>query len=443
MPKKRKHNFLRSIEAIFWVLFILSTIYILMRFDAFRASSLLQYVLIGGTLAAVFFYLNNRSLYEESQRKTEELIEKQREINNRQKTLDLVFNNSADGILVLDDEQRIEDFSPGMEKITGYKKEEALGHLAQNLLKFHAEKNSSLLPDLMFTSPQVKRTDPYVKNRIVTKDGENADIEASFALIRENDGKVKSLAVIRDVSYEKALTERDKEFIAVTSHQLNTPLSIIRGYSSLLISGKEGKLSTKQAEFIKEIHSSTEKMVLLTNNLLSISRIEQEKIKLNLEDVNMSDLMHKIIKDLESKAEESKVTLTLSEIDKNLIIFADGEKLGQAIINFMDNAIKYAPGGKVSVEVIDKKISVDIIVSDNGIGIPQDALLKIGEKFYRTQEAINIDNKGTGLGVYIAKTIIEKHGGTLNIESKPKKGTKILINIPKRTKETNGKDLNS
>jgi PAS domain S-box-containing protein len=443
MPKKSKINLMRTFEAIFWILVIFATIYIIFKFNAFEASALLQYVLIGGTLVSVFFYLNNRSLYEESRRKTEELVEKQRELNSRRKTLDLVFNNSADGILVLDGEQRIEDFSPGMEKITGYTKDEALGHLAQNLLKFHAEKNNSLLPDMMFTVTKLKRNEPYIKNRIMSKDGKDVEIEASYALIRDGGGQFKSMAIIRDISYEKALHERDKEFVAVTSHQLNTPLSIIRGYSSLLLSGKAGKITEKQKEFVNEIHSSTEKMVSLTNNLLSISRIEQDKIKLNLQEVNLRDLFTTIVSNLSVVAKDKKVDLKLSEIDKNLIISADPEKLASAINNFIDNAIKYSPKGKVSIAVIDKKLSVDIMIKDNGIGIPEETLEKIGEKFYRTQEAINIDNRGTGLGVYIAKTIIEKHQGTLNIISQPKKGTEILINLPKKVKETDGKDLNS
>ena len=442
MPKTTRFNFLRLIEAAIWLLVIFATFYIIFRFDWAEASNLLQYLLIAGTLASVFFYLKNRSLYEESEQKTAELVASEREIKNRQKTLDLIFNNSADGIIILDSEQRIESFSPGMERITGFKKQEALGHIAQNLLKFHAEKDSSLLPDLMFTVPKLKRDEPYVKNRLISKDGKEVDIEASYALIKEGSA-VMSMAVIRDVSYEKALVERDKEFIAVTSHQLNTPLSIIRGYSSLLISGKAGKITEKQKEYLDQIHNSTEKMVSLTNNLLSISRIEQGKIKLNLQEVNLSDLFDEIARNQSGIAEEKGVELSFSQIEKNLIITADPEKLASAINNFIDNAIKYAPKGKVSVEVLDKKLSVDIMIKDNGIGIPDTALEKIGEKFYRTQEAINIDNKGTGLGVYISRTIIEKHQGTLNIISKPNHGTEILINLPKKIKETNGEDLNS
>lgn len=443
MPKPMRFKSMRFLEAAFWLLVILTTFYIIFRFDWSRASSLLQYVLIGGTIASVFFYLKNRSLFEESEKKTEELIKSQREIRNRQETLDLIFNNSADGIMVLDSEQRIEDFSPGMERITGYKKKDTLGHLAQNLLKFHAEKDSSLLPDLMFTVPKLKKDEPYVKNRLVSKDGKEIDIEASYALIKEGSGGVKSMAVIRDVSYEKALTQRDKEFIAVTSHQLNTPLSIIRGYSSLLLGGKAGALSSKQKEYLGEIHESTEKMVQLTSNLLSISRIEQEKIKLHIEEINVSDMFSLIVKNFGEKAQELGVELILSDIDNNLIISADQDRLTQAISNIVDNSIKYSPHGKVEISILDKKLSIEIIVKDNGVGIPKESVEKIGEKFYRTQEAINIDNKGTGLGVFISKTIIEKHHGFMNIESYPKKGTMITINLPKKAKESDGEDFNS
>ena len=416
---------------------IVATIFAVTRhFDL--AQTLINYILYASALVAVYYYLLNRSLYKDSEKNTIELKKEQREIKARQKTIDLIFQNSADGILILDQDKRIEEFSPGMEKITGYAREEAIGHIAEQLLKFHSSESGSILPDLMFTISSPKKNNPFVNNSLVSKDGKNVDIEASYVLINDpKTGKAKSMAVIRDISYEKALIERDKEFIAVTSHQLNTPLSIIRGYSSLMLNGKAGAVSPKQKDYLEEIHQACEKMVSLTNNLLSISRIEQDKIKLQISEINMTDLINKVTESIKGKIGSSTAKLKIDIEKKNLIISADFDKLYQALINIVDNALKYTPIGSVSLSVCDQGGNVAIIVKDTGIGIPKDQIDKIGQRFFRTQEAINIDSKGTGLGIYIAKSIILKHGGQFDIKSEKGKGTEIKMTLPKSSLETN------
>src|SRR5690606_19336103 len=128
-----------------------------------------------------------------------------------------------------------------------------------------------------------------------------------------------------------------KEFIALTSHQLNTPLSIVRGYISLLKSGKVGPINQQQNEYLETIYQSIVKTISLTNNLLSISRIEQDKVKLEKADLNLSDFFDKIKSEFEAIATEKNVTLEFLPVDKNLIIYADKDKLDQAIGNLVDN----------------------------------------------------------------------------------------------------------
>ena len=173
-------------------------------------------------------------------------------------------------------------------------------------------------------------------------------------------------------------------------------------------------------------------MVALTKSLLSISRIEQEKIKLDLEESNLSDLIINAVDNLKEKAKANDAKIDLSKFDKNLIVNLDPEKIGQVLSNIIDNAIKYSPKGVVSVSVEENPTNVIISIADTGIGIPEDEIDKIGTRFYRTQSAINLDHQGTGLGLFIAKTIIEKHQGKLDIASKSEKGTKISITLPKK-----------
>lgn len=265
----------------------------------------------------------------------------------------------------------------------------------------------------------------------MSRDGKNVDTEASYTTIKASDGSgPKALAIIRDISYEKALIDRDKEFIAVTSHQLNTPLSIIRGYSAMLSGKKLGELNTKQREYVHEIHEASERMYTLTNNLLSISRIEQGKIELDLEEVNVLHLFSGL--KVQYKNTDTKVALIFDPVNDKETILVDDERIKQVLCNLIDNAIKYTHVGSVHVKYEPSVNFKTIKITDTGVGISKEDVEKIGTRFFRSQEAITIDNHGTGLGVYIAKSIIEKHGGELIIESEVGKGSTFTVKLPEK-----------
>ena len=173
-------------------------------------------------------------------------------------------------------------------------------------------------------------------------------------------------------------------------------------------------------------------MITLTNSMLSVSRIDQEKIKLNVDDVNVGELIESIAVVFRPKAKVKGIDFTVSDIKNNLIIMADEDKLFQVISNLVDNALKYTKKGTVKIDVIDKVNKILIRVTDTGIGISEEDIEKIGTRFFRSQEAIDIDNHGTGLGLYISKTIIDKHNGEFNIVSHLGKGTTIEATFPKR-----------
>jgi PAS domain S-box-containing protein len=405
------------------------TIIVISFFPWYTAQTLLQIVVAIAVFATAFWYLKSRRLYFESQSKSCKILAGQRELRIRQKTIDLVYENSTDGILLLDSEQRIESFSKGMEKITGYRSEEIIGLFAKQILRFRAPKEESLLPDLMFIPKSVKKH-PLVKNYLTTKEGREITIEASFTSIKTDNGD-KALAIVRDITYEEDLIERDKEFIAITSHQMNTPLSIMRGYLSMIADGKVGKLSPQQKDYIEEIYNSTKKLISLTDNLLSISRIEQEKINIKKEEISMVNFLQKFKTNLHLQRPQKGVVLRIKEPKFDFVFDADKEKLETAIGNLIDNSMKYTRQGEIVVtaEKQDKKIVFH--VDDTGIGIPESELEKIGQKFYRSQNAINLDSKGTGLGLFISKTIIDKHGGNIKIDSQENRGTKITVTIPR------------
>lgn len=425
MKKINANNF----EIYIWIGLVIATI-VNLFFPWYLAQNTNFFLLIIVLIACASLYIKSRRLYYDSERKTSELVKQQKEISNHQKTIDLIFNHSEDGILALDHNQRIISFSPGMERISGYKKEEVLGLSAEELLKFKGDKNNSLLPDLMFIQSGIK-THPYVRNSLTTKEGRDIMIEASYTLTTDLKTHLSTgIAIIRDITYEEELIRRDKEFIAITSHQMNTPLSIVRGYSSLLLKERVGKLNTEQKKYLEEIYGGIVKLISLTNNLLSISRIEQEKIKLVREDLSVSELFSKLKENFEKIAVDKKIDLNIIKPDKDIVFYADHEKIYQVLSNLIDNSIKYTVKGSVNLESEKTKDQMIFKIKDTGIGISKDDIDNVGQKFYRAQRAIDIDNKGTGLGLFIAKSIVEKHGGKLEIESKEEKGTTITIQLP-------------
>ncbi|MEI6499348.1 MAG: PAS domain-containing sensor histidine kinase [bacterium] len=432
MKKLKKIIF--SWELLTWSIIIIATFLITFFLPWYLADQLLKILLgiFGG--ASVFWYFQSRKLYLENKSKTTEILRDQKQLRNDQKTIDLIFKNSADGILMLDSDQRIISFSPGMEKMTGYNKGDVLGHRAQQILKFSGDKENSLLPDAVFITQGIKKN-PFIRNTMTTKSGHTIDIEASYAVIKDkNISNYKALAIIRDITYEQELIKRDKEFIAITSHQLNTPLSIIRGYVSMLRSGKVGTIDKDQKKYLDQIYDSTKKMINLTNNLLSISRIETDKIQIEKSDINLFQFFKKLNEDLASFANEKNIRLELATPPKDLVIYADEDRFGQVFTNLIFNAIKYTHKGFISVnyKLLSKEIRFSIV--DTGIGIPTEDIEKVGQKFYRSQNAIDVSNQGTGLGLFIAKTIIEKHDGILEIKSALDVGTTMSFSIPLTTR---------
>jgi PAS domain S-box-containing protein len=426
MNKDQKHL---TWEAVTWIFIIVLTILTIVFFPWYLAENMLKVILAIAVTATIFWYFKSRQLYLMSQDKSKKILASQRELRNRQKTIDLIYEHSADGVLILDSEQRIESFSPGLAKITGYSEEETLGLLAKQVLKFRASKDESLLPDLMFLPRDLKKH-PYAKNYLTTKDGREITIEASYTSIKK-DGESKALAIIRDITYEEDLVERDKEFVAVTSHQMNTPLSIMRGYLSLILSGKAGKVSPTQKQYLEEIYTGTKKLITLTQSLLSISRIEQDKVIIEKKEIPIKKFMETLKQNTQFESLSKGVSLTVAIPPKEFLFYADEEKLSQALVNLVDNSTKYTKKGKITVTSELKGDNVFFYVTDSGIGIPDEDIVKIGQKFYRSQNAINIDNKGTGLGLFITRTIIEKHNGSIKIDSKLNSGTEITIRIPR------------
>lgn len=233
------------------------------------------------------------------------------------------------------------------------------------------------------------------------------------------------------------LTQLDKqksEFVSFASHQLRAPLTAMKGYSSLLLEGDMGPLTPESKNGIQHIYDSTNTLVNIVDDYLNVSRIELGTMKYAFDTVDLKTLIEDVIGELKPTIDKSGLDFTFKpeNLDADYRITADRDKLKQVLANLIDNSMKYTPKGKVEVTLsYDRpRHKFVFIIKDNGIGIDPQVLPHLFQKFSRAQNANKTNIKGTGLGLFVAKQIVEAHQGTILAESEGEgKGSRFIVEL--------------
>jgi len=231
------------------------------------------------------------------------------------------------------------------------------------------------------------------------------------------------------------LTQLDKaksEFISIASHQLRTPLTAIKGYSGMMLDGDFGKIEGKQRNATDIILQSAERLIRLTDNLLNVSRIESGRIQLIRKEVSLEDMIDSVFVELEHSAKAKGLKLILQKGKEKIpSLFIDEEKIRQVVINLVDNSVKYTLTGEILISLYKKGNNIEFFVKDNGVGIKKEDLPNLFQKFSRGTGISRVHTDGTGLGLYVARQMIEMHNGKIWAESDgEKKGSKFSFSLP-------------
>jgi two-component system phosphate regulon sensor histidine kinase PhoR len=342
------------------------------------------------------------------------------QIGTERAKLVAVLNGISDCVVAVDRECRIIVYNPAAVSIFTQLADRSL-----NKPFLDSIRDNFLYECIM----QVINTGLYYHNEINLLQGNTYSL--TVAPILNDEGKVVgAVASMRDISEAKALETIKSQFVANVSHELKTPLTSIKGFVETL--QDEVKESEPiQRHFLQIIADETENLTAMVNDLLNLSEIESGKITLRFASVNLRQLVGHCGVLLKNSFDKHCISF-LNLIPEDFIkIEADSYRLQQMIVNLLDNAAKYAPNGNVEIRALRvDELSIELVVADNGKGIPKADQPRLFERFYRVDKDRARQTGGTGLGLAIVKHIATAHGGNVQIESSEGKGTKVIVRLP-------------
>ncbi|MDD4271466.1 MAG: ATP-binding protein [Patescibacteria group bacterium] len=230
----------------------------------------------------------------------------------------------------------------------------------------------------------------------------------------------------------KKLDAAKSEFISIASHQLRTPLTVIKGYISMMLEGNFGELTKLELESLEKVFESNERLIQLVENLLNISRIESGRLQFDFKEVDLNKMVESVMEELSGNAKKKSLILQYKTPVKPVpIIKLDDEKIRQVVMNLIDNAIKYTKQGSVTVKLEQREKKIKFSVADSGMGIRPEDMINLFKKFSRGKGTSLVHTEGTGLGLYVARMMIEAHHGKIWAESDGEgKGSKFCFELP-------------
>lgn len=367
---------------------------------------------------------------------TTQITRKNLETKTAYARLQNVISNLRDGVIVYDQNFKIYIFNSAAENILSLKAEEIIGQTFTLKLKEGMQPKYRLLLMLLFPAlapTVIRRTEAGAYPQITdfSFDNPQLDLRVTTTEVRDEDGyAVGYMKVVRDRTRELALLRAKNEFITIASHQLRTPLTGI-SWAWETLHGET--LTSEQKEVVENGREATSYLLKIIEDLLQTAQIEEGRFGYQFTEVDMKKFAEEIVGEYMPVAKEKQVSLYLDAPKESVTLMADADKLRIALSNLVDNGIKYnIPGGEVTVtiELPTKEPFVKVSVKDTGLGIAEETLPQLFKKFFRGEEVKQREVNGSGLGLYIVKNIIRRHGGKIWAESTPNRGSIFSFTLP-------------
>ena len=371
-------------------------------------------ILISSFLSKFVVYPKNKFIKGDERR---ELKDKLNEVSSRKNQIETILLHMTDGIIAFNMNGEIILINPAAKKFLSISPED---NTFEDIFgKFKLDINMEkviYLETWTSTEQRIQVDDRYVK--------------VLFAPFKNEDDLPDGvIAVIQDITEHVKLDNMQKELVADVSHELKTPITSIMGYADTLLEG--GYDEETQAKFLNVIASESRRMARLVTDLLTLSRYDSNKKKTQKESFDLGELVKRCQEKLAIEIKKKGHTVNSFVTADVPPVYADKDDIERVVLNILTNSIKYTPdNGEIKIYVGFVYNDAYIKVFDNGIGIPEDDLSRIFERFYRVDKARTREMGGTGLGLSIAKEILDKNGGSIDIKSKVGEGTEVVIRIP-------------
>lgn len=353
-------------------------------------------------------------------------------VESERDELDAIISNTSDAIIIIDQENRVSRVNAAAELLTGWQASEVVGRPCEEYVASHLQAagedgaGSPALLDIILKREPV----PYFETSVMTKEGNKRDIAASYSVVRgAGRSNVLGVVIARDMSRQREVERMKSEFVSMVSHELRTPLGLIKGYASTLVNPELSIEEATARRFLLGIDGAADRLAKLIENLLSVSRIESGLFRLSTQQIDLSLVVSNALTTARSAAKGHNFALKAPR--KPVMVEGDRVQLELVMDNLLGNAVKYSPAGKtVAVEVRRREHEAEVQVRDEGIGIAPQHLPRVFDKFYRVEGGYSRRTPGSGLGLYICKSIIEAHGGRIWAESTPRAGSTFRFTLP-------------
>ncbi len=353
------------------------------------------------------------------------------EVAREKRRLDAILEATADGVLILDPAHRITVFNRALARMTGWSAARALRARHDDVIQLQNQRAGMTLSEAEAGGwPLTSSGTLYVEGDLARPDGSRISVGITYAPLFDREGRlVNIVGSVRDITRFREAEELKSTFISIISHELKTPVALIKGYA--------GTLRRKDAEWnaatVREsaavIEEEADRLTQLIDNLLDASRLQAGGLELNLGDVALDQMAKRLVEKFRTQTNQH--VLSVDFPPDWPLVQADAGRMEQVLSNLIGNAIKYSPSGG-AVRVTGRMLPGEAIVSvsDEGIGIPVEEQARIFERFYRVDDALSRRTAGSGLGLYLAKAVVDAHGGRIWVESAPGHGATFSFALP-------------
>jgi PAS domain S-box-containing protein len=353
-------------------------------------------------------------------------------LSQEKNRLDAILEYTADGVLILDSTHRITVFNRALARLTGWSASEVLGQHHDNVVRWaRLDTEPDLASAIAGGWPLPLARPLYVEGELRRRNGGTVSVGITYAPLLDYEGRLVNLiGNVRDITRFREADEVKSTFISVISHELKTPVALIKGYADTLLREDAHWDRATTNESLQVIVEEADRLNELINNLLDASRLQAGALPLALQDVALDALAERVANRFRTQTQDHEIAVDFPPDFP--LVKADPNRVEQVLDNLVSNAIKYSPRGRIEISGRALPGEAVVTVSDQGSGIPPEEQTRIFERFTRGAQAQAQAKTGAGLGLYLAKAIVEAHGGRIWVESSPGEGAAFSFTIPRQ-----------